>query len=105
MRGEDIAGFDISGHTGAGVSGSDIFCAAISSAAYLTVNTITDVMGVEAKVSVSEGRLRFVLENGAEKQCKPLLIGFMLHMKQLKEQRPKSIRIIKVTVGKEHYYA
>ncbi len=90
-------------------------CAAISSAAYLTANTITDVIGAKCHVHVENGRMKLFVENGgnggdeeSERQlveCRHMLKGFMLHMKQLRKQRPDNIRIITVNTGKEHYYA
>ena len=41
-------GFCISGHAGAGSAGRDIVCAAVSSAAYMAANTLTDVIGAGA---------------------------------------------------------
>ena len=38
-----LCGFTLRGHAGAGVSGTDVVCAAISSAAYLAANTITEI--------------------------------------------------------------
>ncbi len=50
-------GFRISGHSGASEAGTDIVCAAVSSAAYLTANTVTDIMNVSAKASVTDGTM------------------------------------------------
>ena len=105
MRGDDIAGFELSGHSGAGVSGSDIVCAAISSAAYMTANTITDVIHAKAKVSASDGQMKLYISDESTAECQPILKGFMLHMQGLRKQRPQNIKIIKVNTGKEHYYA
>ena len=46
--GQTLLGYDISGHSGAGVAGEDVVCAAISSAAYLVANTITEVCAIAA---------------------------------------------------------
>lgn len=97
LRGGRLAGFDISGHTGLANAGEDILCAAISSAAYLTANTITDVLGVKAKTAVSDGKMSVLVPVGEETQCRALLKGLELHMKQLCEQYPKRIRIINLT--------
>ncbi|MFR2561614.1 MAG: ribosomal-processing cysteine protease Prp [Anaeromassilibacillus sp.] len=48
-------GFRISGHSGSGEEGNDIICAAVSSAAYMTANTVTEIIGVEAQVAAEEG--------------------------------------------------
>lgn len=41
-----LLGFRLCGHAGWGEEGTDIVCAAVSSAAYLVANTATDVLGV-----------------------------------------------------------
>ena len=38
-----VLGFSMEGHAEYGEAGEDIVCAAVSSAAYLVVNTLTDV--------------------------------------------------------------
>ena len=38
-----IQGFEISGHSDYSEEGSDIICAAVSSAAYMTANTLTAI--------------------------------------------------------------
>jgi len=105
MREDVIIGFDMKGHSGAGKKGSDIVCAAISSAAYMTVNTITDVLAVKAQVEVSDGSMKLLVGSGDAEKCAPTLKGFMLHMKQLAKQKPQNIKIMTVNSGKEHYYA
>ena len=50
-----ITGFTITDHAEYGEEGSDILCAAISSAAYMTVNTITDILGIVVGVEVKDG--------------------------------------------------
>jgi len=96
LRGGEIVGFDISGHTGLATAGRDILCAAISSAAYLTANTITDVIGVEAKTAVADGRMSLLVPVGEEEKCRAVLRGMELHMKQLREQYPKGIKLINI---------
>ena len=51
----EIVGFSIDGHAGFGEAGTDIVCAAVSSAAYMTVNTITEVLHADAHVSADDG--------------------------------------------------
>lgn len=44
LKSDDIiCGFEISGHSDFAEEGSDIVCAAISSAAYMTANTVTEI--------------------------------------------------------------
>lgn len=86
----DNKGFEIDGHSGMSRRGSDIVCASVSSAAYMTVNTITDVFGVDVKVNVDDGYMQVVLteeSNEAEK----LIEGFKLHIDGLAEQYPEYV--------------
>ncbi len=87
-------GFSIKGHSGLAAHGSDILCSAVSSAAYMTANTITEVMQVNAHIEVDEKgeMILSVLEEDAVK-TKDLLSGFILHITELSRQYPKNITI------------
>ena len=93
LRGKEIAGFDISGHTGLASAGQDILCAAISSAAYLTANTITEIIGVQADIEVADGGMKLLIPAGEEEKCRVTLRGLEIHLRQLSEQYPKGLRI------------
>ncbi|MBR5113364.1 MAG: ribosomal-processing cysteine protease Prp, partial [Clostridia bacterium] len=56
-----LTGFEISGHSCFALKGSDIVCAAISSAAIMAANTITEVIGDRADISEKDGYLNFRL--------------------------------------------
>ena len=47
-----LTGFSLDGHAGRGEEGEDLLCASVSSAAYMTANTITDVMRIQTHVEV-----------------------------------------------------
>ncbi|MEE0060505.1 MAG: ribosomal-processing cysteine protease Prp [Acutalibacteraceae bacterium] len=84
----ELVGFRITGHSGFAESGSDIVCAAISSAAYLVANTITEVIRVSAEIDVNEDNgdmLLRVFQKDAT-ACRDILQGFKLHMLALEEQ-------------------
>ena len=84
----ELVGFRITGHSGFADSGSDIVCSAISSAAYMTANTITEVIKVSAEIDVDEvdgGMLLRVFQKDAT-ACRDILQGFKLHMLALEEQ-------------------
>ncbi|MCI1955487.1 MAG: ribosomal-processing cysteine protease Prp [Oscillospiraceae bacterium] len=87
------SGFRISGHSGASEAGTDIVCAAVSSAAYLTANTITDVLGVPADVRTEDGGMLLKIRAEDAASCDVLLRGFRLHMTALKEQYPQNITV------------
>ncbi len=89
-----ICGFKIEGHAGYEEYGKDIICAAVSSAAYMAVNTITDILNVDADLRVRENGfmyLRIPLDDISV--CKDILRGFKLHLLLLEENYPNNIRI------------
>lgn len=88
-------GFSLSGHTAEDDSEEGrLVCSAVSSAAYLTANTVTDVLEAKAEVSVDSdsGAMTLVLLDHFS-DCQPILIGFAQHMKQLSQQYPNFINI------------
>ena len=91
-RGGQPVGFDLEGHAG-GQAGRDIVCAAVSSAAYLAANTLTDVCGCAADVTEADGHLRVSLSDEDAKRGEIMLRGFALHMKALRDQYPNQIEV------------
>lgn len=81
-----IRGFTVSGHADYSEEGSDIVCAAVSSAAYMAANTVTEVQSIEADVTVSEGYLQVELSEQDAKAAEVILSGFLLHLNALCEQ-------------------
>ena len=53
-----ICGFEISGNSDFAEEGSDIVCAAISSAAYMTANTVTEILHINAQVTEDDGLMK-----------------------------------------------
>lgn len=92
-----ITGFSLSGHAG-GENGYDIVCAAVSSAAYMTANTLTEILGLPAEVDVDEdeGFLELHLKSSDAKTASPVLEGFRLHIKELSLQYPENITLKEV---------
>ena len=86
-----LIGFTLDGHAGAGVSGEDIVCAAVSSAAYMTANTITEIVGAAADIAVDDGRMDLTVTSRI-KECQNILSGFQLHIQALSEEYPKRIQ-------------
>ena len=89
-----LCGFRLSDHCDADDAGYDIVCAAVSSAAYMTANTLTDVYHFPAAVSVSDGFLSAELSEQDAERCRPLMEGFLLHLTGLQEQYPQHIQVI-----------
>ncbi|MBC8533551.1 ribosomal-processing cysteine protease Prp [Yeguia hominis] len=94
-----LAGFRISGHSDYGEEGSDIVCAAVSSAAYLVANTVTDVLHAEARIEVADGDMLLLLEKKAYASCQILLEGLKLHLQGLEEQYPDDIHVFYLEVS------
>ena len=61
-----LIGYSSSGHTGYAEAGSDIVCAAVTSAVRLVESTVNDVLGLAASVKVHErsGAVEFRLPGG-----------------------------------------
>ncbi len=88
-----ISGFEIKGHSGSADSGEDVICAFASSAVYMTANTLTDVMNIEADIKVSDGYISLkVLSNLSEAQ--QILEGLRLHLESLAGDYPDNIKVI-----------
>lgn len=94
-----IVGVTIQGHSAQGESGNDILCAAVSSAAFLTVNTVTDILHVTPlALRVEEGDLYLRIEQKDEPVCRDLLDGLKLHLGNLEEQYPENLRVSYIEV-------
>ena len=95
-----IIGFDAIGHSGWDAEGSDIVCAAITSAIRLVETTVNDVMGLCASVKVNEqnGSIAFRLPGGlaptAESTCQNLLTGLMVYLAELHGEYPDNIEVM-----------
>lgn len=92
---ERLTGFSITGHSGYAEAGSDIVCAAVSSAAYMTVNTVTDVLGLSPAVEADDDGamlLRFGTMSEADRAA-DILDGFRLHIEGLREQYPDYLTV------------
>lgn len=94
---DTILGFTLDGHAGAGVSGEDIVCAAVSSAAYMTANTITEIVGAPADITVDDGWMDLRVTDRIE-NCQDILSGFRLHLQALQEQYPKRVHLMNTEV-------
>ena len=89
------SGFRISGHSGYSESGSDIVCAACSAMTMLTVNTVTDILGVSADVvsDESDASVRFSLKSGSE-TASSLIEGLRSELTALESDYPDNVRVI-----------
>ena len=81
-----IRGFQISGHSGYSESGSDIVCAAVSSAAYMAVNTLTDVQSLDCSIAVDDGSMKLDLSKSEAEDAQVVLNGLLLHIDALSKE-------------------
>lgn len=101
-----IVGFRSVGHSGYAEEGSDIVCAAVTSAIRLVETTINDVLGLCAAVKVSKEnteisfRLPGGLSDTAESACQAYLAGLMVYFAELREEFPAHIEVLEDEISK-----
>ncbi len=91
---QQLTGFHISGHADYADAGEDVVCAFVSSAAYLTANTITEVIGVKAAAEAEEGDMLVRVKEKDAERCREVLEGLRLHLLNTEEQYPDHIQVI-----------
>ena len=102
LEGSRIVGFDVQGHSGFADEGSDIVCAAVTSAVRLCECAINDVLGLEASVRVrqKDASISLKLPGGLgqtnESTCQTLLTALMVHFTELHEEYPENISVLEV---------
>jgi len=98
MEGERIVGFQVKGHSGYAEAGTDIVCAAVTSAVRLTECAVNDVLGLEASVKVKGESISLKLPGSLgdvnESACQALLAALMLYLAELHEEYPDNILVV-----------
>lgn len=96
----NIVGFSVLGHSGFSQSGTDIVCAAVSSAAYMAVNTLTEVLKADVDVNVNDklGIMRAFVSEKDTLRCSDILNGFKMHLILLEEMYSKNVKVNYVEV-------
>lgn len=89
---KSIAGFEISGHSGSAEAGLDIICSAVSSAAYMAANTITEIVKCKAEADVSDGFMSFHVKSKLS-DAQQILEGLKLHLEALAADYPDNIKV------------
>lgn len=87
-----LKGFEIKGHANFAENGKDIVCAAVSSAAYMTINLIEEILKINADVKIDEGYMKLFVDLDDEK-CVIVLKGFKFHMHNLQNIYQNNLRI------------
>ena len=86
-----LYGFTVQGHAGAAAAGHDIVCAAVSSAAYMAANTLTEICRCGAVAEALDGFTQVTVQDGGV--SRDILAGLHLHLSQLQLQYPQRIAI------------
>ena len=98
MDDERIVGFHVKGHSGYAEAGTDIVCAAVTSAVRLTECAINDVLGLNASVKVKDDTISLKLPGSLgdvnESACQALLAALMLYLTELREEYPDNILVV-----------
>lgn len=93
-----ISGFCCQGHSGYAEEGADIVCAAVSTAVSFAANTITDVLGVRAKLKVKDDEAQITLTLPAayeqEEAVQAVLQGMMLTLMNWRDQYPDNLEVV-----------
>ncbi len=92
---EPVYGFHITGHSDINPEGPEILCAAVSSAAYMTANTVTDVLRLDPELQVSDGDMLLKVKTEQEaEQCRMIFDGLRLHLSEIAQDYPKYLKVI-----------
>ena len=95
-----ITGVSVKGHSGYAEEGSDIVCAAVSSAVNLVNATVNEVLGLAAAVRIDPDNawLSFHLPGGLsvtdEATCQNLLAGLMVYFAELHQAYPDFFQVV-----------
>jgi uncharacterized protein YsxB (DUF464 family) len=91
---EPVYGFHITGHSDMNPGGPEILCAAVSSAAYMTANTVTEILGVKPTLLNRDGVMYLKVKSEQEAlQCRVLFDGLKLHLSEIAQDYPKYLKV------------
>ena len=88
-----LYGFEIKGHAGLAQSGNDILCAAVSSAAYMTANTLEEVLKLKVDTVINDGYMKLTISDLTD-EAENLLKGFQIHISALAKDYRKNLKVI-----------
>ncbi len=95
LKNGDITGFDIKGHSSADETDEKgkVICAAVSSAAYMAANTLSEIIGAEISAEMCDACMSVrIFTLIPESQV--VLRGLRLHLSELSKQYGENIKII-----------
>lgn len=95
-----ILGFSCVGHSGYAEAGSDIVCAAVTSAIRLAECTVNDVLrgGAEVETDPENAAISLKLSPACSRQteCEAVLSGLLLYMRELSKENPNHLTVLEV---------
>lgn len=91
-RNSVLIGFEVSGHAGFAEYGSDIVCAAVTSAVQLVCNGVSDIINADAKINMQKNLIKLTLNTNDNKAIS-FLNALRLHFDLLKEDYPNNLKI------------
>ncbi|MBO5746496.1 MAG: ribosomal-processing cysteine protease Prp [Clostridia bacterium] len=89
-----LIGYEISGHSTSSAQdiNGKIVCSAVSSAAYMAANTLSEIVGAELEAEVSDGYMCIKLKSLVE-QSQITLKGFYLHASELAKNYRNYVKV------------
>ena len=89
-----LFGFEISGHSSVNCDDEigKIVCSAVSSAAFMAANTVTEIIGDKADAVIDDALMKFEVINPSE-SSKTVLKGLKLHLEELSNDYSNNIKI------------
>ena len=91
-----LVSYRIEGHADFSESGTDIVCSAVSALAYAFANGVTEVLKVNADISVSEGFLNLdleVLSEADKEKCQILMETMLLGIQSMEINYREYIKV------------
>lgn len=89
-----IKAFECKGHSGYSEGGSDIVCAAVSSAVTLAANTLTDFLCIPCSVKADDAGLVRVIIKSDDDAAQAVAKSLEEHIRQIAGDYPRNIKVI-----------
>ena len=93
-EGSLISGYEISGHSTSSCDDMEgkIVCSAVSSAAYLTANTLSEFVEAKVLAEVDDGYMKIDVKSKLS-ESQITLKGFLLHARELANQYRNYVKV------------
>ena len=93
-QGKALVGYRIIGHSTAGAEDQEgcLCCAAVTSAAYMAANTLSEILHLPLHTEVEDGFMEVRISEPAERG-QAVLEGFAFHIRELIRQYPGRVRM------------